>query len=814
MSGDDLDYYWADISQVFNLSAEFRIQCPQYNVKSTILSQETLNFLRDNPDVNDFVEEFILDTYNIKLREEIVPEFWQSFSVDKDVDQKTAFDRFERAVTQLHARSALFKPGLQELTRLRYVTQNTSKTIFGLTDLHEVFKLQLKGSLHSQLPVNYLTLIKKFYSQAFVVYYAKSTRRYTGDDTDDDLACEGCTFSTDLCICSAILDSFKKVNGMLSELGLLRRLTQQAVFEILKERIYWHVQESCKGSFEESYISKLVNWLDDSVLGWIRSMYGCSVPAPPLHSTPFSKPKESQEIVDYRDKLTNIMFETYTKARIEQLYNIIIEFPDSQPALEDLRDCLSRTNLRNFLTSNLRQTLDTKLLHPGVQTGDILSAYIAAIQALRVLDGSGVILELVCTNLRKYLKTREDTVKCIVQSLLDESGPELREELMKGEGLQLEDVEDEEVGDNWEEWEPDPVDADPNKVSRSRRTADIISMLVNIYGSKQIFVNEYRSLLSNRLLTHWSYDTEKEIRYLEMLKLRFGGSGEDSVYQCEVMLKDIGDSKRINYQLHSQDGGCPELITQPIRVNAMILSAHFWPPFKNNEPVQLVDQVKEALDVYTKAFQTLKGNRTLEWNTGLGFVQINVELGNKKLDLKVSPIHASIICKFQEKEEWSVNDLSASLKVSASLLKRKMAYWISQRVVKEVRRDVFGLADDDSSANDNRGAGGNNQSQAYDSNQTGNEGDALNMSSDEESLTETRESQREEELSLFWSFIVNMLTNLDAMPIERIHQMLKIFAMQGPSAVECDINELRQFLDKKVRQQKLSFSGGQYRLNK
>ena len=51
------------------------------------------------------------------FREEIVPEFWQSFSVDKDVDQKTAFDRFERAVTQLHARSALFKPGLQELTR-------------------------------------------------------------------------------------------------------------------------------------------------------------------------------------------------------------------------------------------------------------------------------------------------------------------------------------------------------------------------------------------------------------------------------------------------------------------------------------------------------------------------------------------------------------------------------------------------------------------------------------------------------------------------------------------------------------------------
>eukprot|EP00088_Acartia_fossae_P022438 TRINITY_DN2363_c0_g1_i3.p1 TRINITY_DN2363_c0_g1~~TRINITY_DN2363_c0_g1_i3.p1 ORF type:complete len:803 (-),score=175.51 TRINITY_DN2363_c0_g1_i3:526-2934(-) len=802
MSGDELDYYWSDISQVFNLSHEFRIQNPHYNVKSTILSQETLNFLKENPEINDFVEDFILDTYNIKLREEIVPEFWQSFAVQKDVDQKDAFDRFERAVTQLHARAALFKPGLQELTRLRFATQNTNKAIFGLTDLHQVFKLQLKGSLHAQLPVNYLTLIKKFYSQAFVVYYSKSTRRYD-EDLDEDLACEGCSYSTDLCICSNILDTFKKVNGMLSELGLLRRMTQQALYEILKERIHWHVQESCKGSFEESYISNLVNWLDTSVLGWIRSMYGCTMQVPPLHSTPFSKPKESQEIMDYREKLTQIVFETYTRARIEQLYNIIIEFPESQPALEDLRDCLSRTNLRNFLTSNLRQTLDTKLLHPGVQTEDILSAYIAAIRALRVLDGSGVILELVSANLRKYLKTREDTVKCIVQSLLDESGIELREELMKGEGLQLEDIEDEEVGDAWDEWEPDPVDADPNKVSRSRRTADIISMLVNIYGSKKIFVQEYRTLLSNRLLNQWSYDTEKEIRYLEMLKLRFGDSGEDSVYQCEVMLKDIGDSKRINYQLHSQDGGCPELITQPIRVNSMILSAHFWPQFKTSEPVQLTEQVKEALDVYTKAFQTLKGNRTLEWLSGLGFVNVCVELGHKKLDLKVSPIHASIICKFQEKEEWGVAELSASLKVSATLLRRKLSYWVSQGVVKEMRSDVYGLVDEEQGGNERRLSGSNNQSQVMEA--------IEDADGDDESLTETRESQREKELSLFWQYIDNMLTNLGPQPIERIHQRLKIFAMQG---IECDINELRQFLDKKVRQQILTFAGGQYKLPK
>ena len=43
--------------------------------------------------------------------------------------------------------------------------------------------------------------------------------------------------------------------------------------------------------------------------------------------------------------------------------------------------------------------------------------------------------------------------------------------------------------------------------------------------------------------------TEKEIRNLELLKLRFG---EAPLHQCEVMLKDVGDSKRINTALHAE----------------------------------------------------------------------------------------------------------------------------------------------------------------------------------------------------------------------------------------------------------------------
>lgn len=247
--------------------------------------------------------------------------------------------------------------------------------------------------------------------------------------------------------------------------------------------------------------------LSRTVVAWLRT-----VPSLP-----------SAEVVSMRERLLTCLYETYTKTRIEQLFEIIIEFPESQPALEDLRDCLAQTEgLRTLLTSSLRQVLDAKLLHPGVNTADILTAYIAAIRALRVLDNSGVVLELVCSNVRRYLKTREDTVRCIVQSLIDEA-TELTEELTKSAGLQLEHSfqEDAEVLEDWQNWQPDPVDAPPGGSHHGRRSADIISMLVNIYGSKELFVNEYRSLLSNRLLAQRSYDTDKEIRYLELLKLRY-----------------------------------------------------------------------------------------------------------------------------------------------------------------------------------------------------------------------------------------------------------------------------------------------------
>jgi anaphase-promoting complex subunit 2 len=82
----------------------------------------------------------------------------------------------------------------------------------------------------------------------------------------------------------------------------------------------------------------------------------------------------------------------------------LTEFPESQPALEDLGICLQKTDLRSYLTTKLQSALETRLLHPGANTVDILITYVAAIRALRLLDPSGVLLDTVTTPVRQYLR--------------------------------------------------------------------------------------------------------------------------------------------------------------------------------------------------------------------------------------------------------------------------------------------------------------------------------------------------------------------------------------------------------------------------
>ncbi|XP_032682669.1 anaphase-promoting complex subunit 2 isoform X2 [Odontomachus brunneus] len=727
------------------------------------------------------VEDLVIHKIEQYIRWCVAPTFWKKF--ENTEDSQRGFELFKSAVDDLYTSLTEFLPLLKRLEHLKQDKHDKDLTIIS-NNVQAQFKLIVRATLLSQLPLFHECIVEHFYKIAFNVFCNTDNLSQNNEVLSlNEVQCTGCSQELEKCQCQMIVYMFHETNRKLIELELLERLVGNVLTTLIHIRIENHVIQSCDKTFDVSQLIPLENWLEIVVMSWLMRIY----------SGGFSKTVALSDDVrnalnTFKRKLSHFLYETYIKIRVDHLFSIIIEYPESQAAVEDLRICLERTDLRRFLVSTLQEAIKTRLLHPGVNTPDIVTAYIAAIKALKHLDSTGVLLETVTEPVKTYLKSREDTVRSVVNSLLDDSPSELADELAKGECLQLDDGSVDDETEDWEKWMPDPVDADPGK-STQRKDVDIISSLVNVYGSQDLFVNEYRTLLADRLLSQLNYHTEREIRHLELLKRRFG---ENQLHYCEVMLKDVYDSKRIDGNIHSDTSY--NLQREHFPTSALILSAQFWPPFKEDWKLELPSIVQDQLNKYVKAFEALKGNRTLCWKPHLGNVNLEIELKGKKLDINVTPVHATIILHYQDKNEWALEDLAEVMHAPPTVLRRKMAFWVSQGLLKETTNDVYVLQEENT----------------YMSRLPAD----IVEEEEIESAMASASDQREEELQVFWSYIVGMLTNLDSMPLERIHQMLKMFASQGPGTVECGLPELKHFLDRKVREHQLLFTGGLYRLPK
>ncbi|KAK9879331.1 hypothetical protein WA026_004182 [Henosepilachna vigintioctopunctata] len=703
-----------------------------------------------------FVQDMVILKIETSLRKSIIPKFWSHFKSPENIKP---FYKFLKAIDSLYEDYSKLLEVINALDMLRNIN-NFDKPIMGEMNIKNSLKLMLKSTMFSQHHTSYDKVISYFYEEALLL-----------EDMD--------SFSSKQCPICSLLDCsncetlFLKANGKLIEMSLLGPLTDQALTDLIYYYINMHIQKTCKDNFDTSYIESFEKWLDRVIITWLKKIY--------CHSE-----VSDRSIADFDKKLRNYLYNTYTKIRINQLFNIIIEYPDSLAALEDIKICLPKTDLKQYLIKKLQQAVETRLLHLGVSTSDVLTAYVAAIRSLRFLDPSGLLLEVITQPIHQYLRSREDTVRCVVSSLTEEGPNDLAEELVRGETVLCDENTIQDSDENWETWTPESSDHQPSKIPATKRSSDIISMLVNVYGSKELFVNEYRTLLADRLLCQYSCDTEKEIRYLELLKLRFGDS---QLHYCEVMLKDIVDSKRINQHI-KQD---PNYKNQEIPISTMIVSAQFWPPFKE-EKLELHPKLLTQFESFTKGFETLKGSRTLCWKNHLGIVDLEIELSSRTLSLSVSPVHATIMMHFQDSNRWTLNDLSKTMQVPPTVLRRKIGFWQSHGLLVENEQDIFLLKEETSEDNivqDN----------------------IIIEDYESESAMASAQDQRDEELQTFWSYIVGMLMNLDTLSLERIHQMLKMFALQG-SSVEYNIHELKIFLDKKVREHQLIHSNGLYKLPK
>lgn len=318
------------------------------------------------------------------------------------------------------------------------------------------------------------------------------------------------------------------------------------------------------------------------------------------------------------------------KLRARQLFDIISDFPQSSPALQDLIECSEKVDLKDYVSSTLADALQARLLHPGASTRDIIQFYTHLIRSLRFVDPSGVILSHVIGPVRSYLRARNDTIPVIVASLLGQAGDftllhhMMRETSDLNSGLgrsgrggvgdqsitMYEDVTttglngitegmdadslnvditamDETkrmvfIPEPDEDWAPRPIDAGPDY--RQSKKSDVIAIIISIFDDEQGFIAAIEKSCAEQIIQIRKYDSRKEYELNENLKKRFGDS---SMNKCDVMLNDIKRSQRIDRRIHRIDAEVEQDRRDEVKaamniLHPLILSRQFWPLFNDD----------------------------------------------------------------------------------------------------------------------------------------------------------------------------------------------------------------------------------------
>ena len=77
------------------------------------------------------------------------------------------------------------------------------------------------------------------------------------------------------------------------------------------------------------------------------------------------------------------------------------------------------------LADEMKKQVINRLLLPGVSTKFIINFYIQVIRVFKLIDPSTILLEIVSEPIKEYLRSRKDTLRVIINTII--SGDEKSE---------------------------------------------------------------------------------------------------------------------------------------------------------------------------------------------------------------------------------------------------------------------------------------------------------------------------------------------------------------------------------------------------
>lgn len=501
------------------------------------------------------------------------------------------------------------------------------------------------------------------------------------------------------------------------------------------------------------------------------------------------------------------------KVRINELFDIVLHWPETKGGLDDLGYSVTTPQRRLELTDTFSAALQHRLLHPGRSTLEILQTYISMIRTFHALDHSKVLLDRVVHALQLYLCQRDDAIRIVVTGLLanpkGDDALEAKTKLVElavviNEASQQQRTAVDQEDLDWDDmnWVPDPVDAGVNY--KRPKNEDVVGTLIGALGSHDIFIKEFQLIIAERLLSKQP-GFQQEIKVLGLLKKRFG---ESALQNCDVMVKDIQDSRRVDAVLRRSIQSPQQPDAPALSYHSKILSRLFWPSLAK-ETFKVPPPVAEIQAQYEAGFEKLKSSRKLGWLDNLGSAKVSLELQDRTIEIECKTYEAAVIYEFQDDgevgnsgtQQRTFEQIWQSLMIDEDALELALRFWVSKKVLKDIGNQTYVVIER---------LGAEDSGEAGDDVSVNEVGDATgSMSPKKAKAMDPKEIERR---TVYWQFILGMLTNsAPAMPLGQIAMMMKMLIADGCSWSN---DELQEFLGEKIAAGELELTGGKYRLLK
>jgi anaphase-promoting complex subunit 2 len=435
--------------------------------------------------------------------------------------------------------------------------------------------------------------------------------------------------------------------------------------------------------------------------------------------------------------------------------------------------------------------------------------YVSMIKALRIIDSSDLLLNFIAAPIRRYLVIRKDTVRCIVQSLIEGEGSDLHSELRRGGPLEYLPDSDDEDGGPGHAWEPRSRNSE--LAESGSHGLDILALLVSIYGSTDIFVSEYRSIMAEKILSNVDFKYDHEVAILELLKIRFG---EDPLQSCEIMLRDLEESGRVTTAIFSELRKTAKVAkaTSEVRMDAddddevrnhafdcVIVSDNYWPQLHSGEVLHHPTALA-LMDSYNDAYHSLKKPRKLHPLPLLGHVDVDLDFDDgSSRSFSVKPIQATLILHLADKGKMNAGELSELTQVEEEEVCSQMAFWVGAHVcvAASVERDVDPLDPFPDASLVTWYTIDEAQSRWAEADaRAGDSGDGMASANQDGGSAVDAEASQRAAVATWGEYTRGMLRSHGAMPLERIHTMLRMMSSAGDVQFDLNLVELKAFLSR------------------